>query len=449
MTVPCKDSTHSIRAFTPHPVHPSRSQRHIMSIPDSTPSLKIAVIASTYPRHEADYAVPWLRESIRHLVRRGHEVTVLAPSYEGLSDHAIDGVAVKRFRYSPRRWERLTHEQGAPNRIRNPWYQLLGAPYVILGCLAARRLAAKESFDIVHVHWPFPHAPLGAAATSICGAPLVMTCHGAEFALARRKPWVRECLKRGLRRADILIANSSDTAVQIKELSGRDAEVLAFGSTVEPKSEFHIPNEVPRILFTGRLIQRKGVEYLLRAAPRVLERMRAKFIITGDGDQRAALERLRDELSLQDHVEFLGFVSKERLNQEYAQCDLWVNPSIIDDRGDTEGLGVGAIEAYAHGKPVVCSAVGGIPDAVLHEITGLLVPQKDPDRLAAAILAILRNPQHANRMAAAGMEFARERFCWHRISDRLEQIYFDAVARDHSPQRSAVRSAELPCVAST
>ncbi len=81
---------------------------------DAPTSLKVAVIASTYPRHEADYAVPWLRESIRHLVDRGHQVTVLAPSYEGLADHAIDGVAVKRFRYSPRRWERLTHEQGAP-----------------------------------------------------------------------------------------------------------------------------------------------------------------------------------------------------------------------------------------------------------------------------------------------------------------------------------------------
>ncbi len=276
-----------------------------------------------------------------------------------------------------------------------------------------------------------------------------MTCHGAEFALARRKPWVRACLKRALMRADILIANSSDTAAKIRELSGREAEVLAFGSTVEPQAEFHVPNEVPRILFTGRLIQRKGVEYLLRAAPRVLAALPAKFIITGDGDQRAALERLCDELALRDHVEFLGFVSNERLNEEYAQCDLWVNPSVVDDRGDTEGLGVGAIEAYAHGKPVVCSAVGGIPDAVVHEVTGLLVPQKDPARLAEAILALLRDPQRAQRMAAAGMEFARERFCWSRITERLEQIYLQAVATDRIPSPHAKRSPELSCVAST
>ena len=85
--------------------------------------LRICVVASTYARTEDDYAVPWLRESIRRIVDRGHTVHVLAPSYEGLGNHTIDGVHVERFRYSPRQWERLTHEQGAPNRIRNPFHQ--------------------------------------------------------------------------------------------------------------------------------------------------------------------------------------------------------------------------------------------------------------------------------------------------------------------------------------
>jgi glycosyltransferase involved in cell wall biosynthesis len=101
-----------------------------------------------------------------------------------------------------------------------------------------------------------------------------------------------------------------------------------------------------------------------------------------------------------------------------------VNPSVIDDRGDTEGLGVGAIEAYMHGKPVVASAVGGIPDAVRNGTTGWLVPEKDTAALAIAILDLVKDPAKARKFGEAGLRFAEQRFDWERITDRLEQIYY-------------------------
>jgi glycosyltransferase involved in cell wall biosynthesis len=254
-----------------------------------------------------------------------------------------------------------------------------------------------------------------------------MTAHGAEFALARRKPWVRACLRRSLLQADALIANSSDTAAQIARLSGRTAEVIPFGSTVLPRSRpASAPPEQgpPRILFTGRLIQRKGVEYLLHAARHLLRTQPATFIITGDGDQRRRLMQLTQELELEAHVHFLGFISNEALNEEYARCTVWVNPSIVDDRGDTEGLGVGAIEAYAHGKPVVACNVGGIPDVVINDVTGLLVPQKDPVALAGALADLLNHPEKSQRLAAAGLHYIQQRFNWSTITRQLEEVYW-------------------------
>ena len=85
--------------------------------PDLRPS--ICLIVSTYARGNGDASVPWLRERIKHLRQRGYTITVLAPSFEGLKTHEIDGVEVLRVRYFFRRWEHLTHDQGAPNRIRN------------------------------------------------------------------------------------------------------------------------------------------------------------------------------------------------------------------------------------------------------------------------------------------------------------------------------------------
>jgi len=402
--------------------------------------LRICVVTSTYPRSEDDYAVPWLRESVARTIARGHEVTILAPSYMGLDDHTIDGVPVKRFRYFPARWERLTHEEGAPARIRNPWFQLLAAPYVAAGCRAAARLGREKSFDIVHAHWPFPHEPIGSAAAKASGAPLVMTAHGAEFAVARRKGWVEPILRRSLQKADLLIANSSHTAAQIRKTSGCDSLVIPFGTTVSARSAATSENAIPRILFTGRLIARKGVEYLLRAIPHILRHRTAEFVICGGGDLRESLEQEARELCIESAVSFLGFVSNEQLDREYAHCDIWVNPSIVDDLGDTEGLGVGAIEAYAHRKPVVTSRVGGIPDAVLHGITGLLVPQKDELALAAAILNLIDSPERAAAMGQAGFEFACERFDWERITDALEASYYGLCSGRVTPPLLPVRS---------
>jgi hypothetical protein len=160
-----------------------------------------------------------------------------------------------------------------------------------------------------------------------------------------------------------------------------------------------------------------------------LERGPVEFVITGDGDQRKQLEDLASSLGLHDSVRFLGFISNERLNDEYASCDIWVNPAIIDDRGDTEGLGIGAIEALMHRKAVVSCDVGGIPDVVQDGVTGLLVPQKDPERLAEALLKLLDHPSDAARMADTGFRFVQETFDWSRLTNRLEELYFQLLAR--------------------
>jgi glycosyltransferase involved in cell wall biosynthesis len=391
--------------------------------------LRILVITSTYPRSEADYAVPWLRESLHRLSARGHEVTVLAPAYRGLRSHEIDGISVNRFRYSPRQWESLTHEEGAPNRIVNPLLQLLAVPYIAMGSLAAAWLAARRRFDVIHSHWPFPHGIMAATARPFGSAPVVANCHGAEFALARRKAWVRPVLRWALQSSEMVVCNSEHTANEIRSLSGCQARIIPYGSTVSGRPTPLPRNEVSKILFTGRLIARKGVEYLIKAMPLILTQRRAILQITGNGDQREGLERLASSLGLQDHVQFLGFVSNEQLDQLYSECDVYVNPSIIDSRGDTEGLGVGPVEAFAHGRPVVASAVGGITDVVKHEETGLLVPEKDEAALASAILQILADPSRAAVLAMAGHEHARRLFDWEQITDRLEEVYLEAIVQ--------------------
>ncbi|MEM8734930.1 MAG: glycosyltransferase [Planctomycetota bacterium] len=403
--------------------------------------LRILVISSTYPRHEDDYAVPWMREAHRRIMDRGHEVTVLAPSYKGLKNHEIDGAQVRRFRYAPASMETLTHEQGAPLKVRKVAKQLLAIPYILFGCLAAIRAVLFKKYDLIHVHWPFPHGMMGQAARLFSGAPLVIMSHGAEFALARRKKWIRPFLRQSLRAADLRIANSTDTARQVTEVSDKACNVLPYGTTVSAAEAKPTANEVPRILFTGRLIERKGVEYLLRAIPKVLEQRDAKFVITGNGEQKERLEKIHQELGLGDSAEFLGFVSNEQLAEEYSKCDVWVNPAIVDAWGDAEGLGVGSIEAYAYRKPVIATRTGGIPDTIRDGETGYLVEEKDPDALAEAILDLINDPFKARQFGWAGLRFAREAFSWDNITSDLEQLYRSTVVSKRGVEETEATAA--------
>lgn len=399
--------------------------------------MRILVISSTYPRHDSDYAVPWMREAHARLRKEGHEITVLAPSFKGLKTHSIDGIEVKRFRYAPASVETLTHEEGATYNVRKRWIQLLAIPYILIGCLVAAWVALRGKYDVIHVHWPFPHGLMGQAARLTSGARMIAMSHGAEFALAGRKKWIRPFLRQSLRAADLRIANSSSTALMVMDCCNLPCEVLPYGTTVKAAESTNHFNDVPRVLFTGRLIERKGVEYLLRAVPLILKNHQAEFVITGNGDQRQKLEALRDQLNIQNSVQFLGFVSNEQLRQEYARCDIWVNPGIVDSWGDAEGLGVGSIEAYCYGKPVVASAVGGIPDTVLNYETGFLVDEKDPEQLAAAISELISKPELARQMGSAGFAFAERTFEWTSITNRLIAFYHSVLPASQSSLTNA------------
>jgi glycosyltransferase involved in cell wall biosynthesis len=397
--------------------------------------LRIAVLGSTYPRTLEDHQVPWLRESVNRIAARGHSVTVIAPAFQGSHDHTIDGVRVKRFRYGPAAFEVLTHGEGAPAKLaKNPLLKLLALNYILAGILATWRLCVRERIEVLHVHWPFPHGVMAFLPKWLNGVRIVATCHSAEIALASKSKLSTAVLARCLQAADMNTANSSHTARLVREISGEVAHVLPYGATIkiEPASD----SAVPFLLFSGRLIARKGVCYLLEAMQWIVESHPIKLIITGDGPERTPLAAQVEKLGLGDWIEFAGFVTNERLSELFRTCTIYVHPAIYDDRGDTEGLGVVLIEALLNRKPVVASNVGGIVDVIKDEDTGLLVPEKDPPALASAVLRLLGDPAEASRLGARGYAYASEFFDWELITDDLEQIYFGALEHSSTGQKA-------------
>ncbi len=393
--------------------------------------MKVLYIATAYPRSENDVITPWLVETIRRLQARGVHITMFTSAYAGLGDQVIFGTPVKRFRYFFSRWEKLTHDETAIDRVQKGFLnKILAIFYLICGTFAVWRLCRKERYDIIHIHWPLPHFLFGYVAARTCSAPTVISFHGAELmAVRHRFKILRPFLRWAIAKAQRVTANSNHTVRAIQELFNRPVDIIPFGAALpEEQVEMEEQEEVreeKRVLFVGRLVERKGVRYLIEAAKFLSRHYKIRVNIVGNGPELPALKKLVQGLKLEGVVLFHGQVSAESLQRHYKNCDIFVLPAIIDSKGDTEGLGVVIIEAMSYKKPVVASAVGGVTDLVISEKTGLAVPPADSEALAKAIERLLTDSELAHRLAQAGYEHIQKNYSWQAIIDRLMNLYQD------------------------
>jgi glycosyltransferase involved in cell wall biosynthesis len=392
--------------------------------------LRVLFVTSTFPRSESDDQVPWLLELSLVLREKGVDLEVLAPTYAGLASHTVHGVPVHRYRYFSKEREVVTHEAGAMNKMPArrdlvvPAFALVGA-----GMAAAARLARKNRYDVIHSHWPLPMGlPAQAGAWASKEKPrLVATFHGAEVALAKRKSHYRPVLSWLTNRLDAAVSNSRSTANTVRELTGVEPRVVPFGPPQGAVDLSRKPDEgvstddLPVVLAVGRIIERKGFPVLARAAERL--RGKARVVIVGGGEDEKTLVREIEERKVADVVELAGRLSNAELSDLYARCAVFCLPAVVDSRGETEGLGVVMIEAMSHGKPVVASDLGGIPDAVEDGETGLLVRPGDPKVLADALLRVIGDGSLAKRLGEAGRERAKRLFSWDSIAERHLEVY--------------------------
>jgi glycosyltransferase involved in cell wall biosynthesis len=403
--------------------------------------VRILYIVTAFPRWSGDVITPWLMETIGRLRERGVEVEVLAPSYRGLGDQVVDGVRVHRFRYAPARVENLTHDQTAPDRIRErPLYLGLVPSYIFSGSVAAARLARSGRFDAVHAFWPLPHGLIGLIAKRASSLPLVVTFFGVELTwMERQLPFLAPMLRRIVAGSDAVTAISTYTAGRLRrQVGGSDPVIIPFGATVEPPEESPEPRLDSRapfdLLFVGRLVERKGVHLLLEAVGSLKDDPRITLHIVGDGPERTRLEEQARAIGIGERVVFHGFVARESLEARLAACDCFVLPAVVDAKGDTEGLGVVLLEAMSYGKPTVASEAGGIVDIVENGRNGFLVPPGDASTLARALERVMDEPARARAMGLQGREDVQSRFSWDVIVDRLVGVY-ERVDRGARSQR--------------
>lgn len=411
--------------------------------------VKVLFIASAFPRAAGDVITPWLVEMIHRLQQRGIVVEVLAPAYRGQGNQVVHDIQVHRFRYGPARWETLTHDQTAPDRIRErPLFLALVPGYMLCGSFAAARLVRSGAFDLVHAFWPVPHGLMGIVAKRFGRVALVCTFFGVELTwIDAQLPFLRPILRMIVRASDAVTAISSYTAERLRQVvPGTRVTIVPFGVAVRAP-----PVQVERgrpariegfeLLFVGRLVERKGVHVLLEALALLRDSHPVFARVVGDGPERAALESRAAALGVEDRVLFEGAIPREQLEQRFASCDAVVLPAVKDAKGDTEGLGVVLLEAFSYAKPVIASSAGGIVDIVEPDVSGVLVPPGDADALAKAITACIADPVRTAAMGVAGRARLEREFSWPVIVERLTDVYQQVIRRPLR-QSAASRAAD-------
>ncbi len=387
--------------------------------------MKICFVVSTYPRDHNDLEVPWLRETVNRLREQGHDIIIYAPSYKGLHTHKIDGCRVYRFRYFFAPFETLTHDEGAPNKLHKFHYKIIMLFYIFCGTIGLMGFHFKEKFDILHVHWPAPHGLFAFFASLVRKTKIVLSFYTASLMLVKKFPFVRHFLKFFIKHANEIIAISNFTSKLASDIySEKPIHIIPYGTTVSPKTSIDMLKPNHHIFSMGRMVERKGFEYLIRAMPEILSQWPdAKLTIAGGGALQNDLISLTQSLKIEKSVSIPGKVSDEERERLFMSCNVFVLPSIIDSKGDTEGLGVVLLEAMTCFKPVVGSNVGGITDIIIPEKSGILVPQKDPKAIANAVHLIFSEHEMAKKLAVSGYEYIQGAFSWESVTKKFNDVY--------------------------
>ena len=294
-------------------------------------------------------------------------------------------------------------------------------------------LIRREKPHIVHTHTA-KAGFLGRVAARLAGVPVVVhTFHGhvlhgyygcAKNWLLRRVEQSLACV------SDRLITVSEQVKVELVAHGVAGAEkitVIPLGFDLDPflnshtqcgefRREMGLRDEIKLVGIVGRIFPIKNHGLFLEAAARISAREpAARFVIVGDGILRPALEQQARDLGIADRVLFTGW--RHDLPRIYADLDVLVVSS------DNEGTPVSAIEAMASSRPVVATRVGGLPDLIIDHQTGRLVPAKDVEALAGAVLDLLCSPETLRELGKNAMEDIRRRFTMKRLIRDIDQLY--------------------------
>lgn len=400
---------------------------------------RLLVLASTYPRWRGDPEPAFVHALARRLAAR-FQVTVLAPHAPGAAGReTVDGVDVVRYRYAPGRLEALVNDGGIITNLRRArWKWLLVPGFIFMLAWEAWQISRKQKIDLIHAHWLLPQGLVAALLQFLPGrtVPYLITSHGADLYALRGGPM--NALKRfALRRSSAATVVSGAMRNALRSMGADVSKVSVQPMGVDLAGRFCPDPSVSRsehdILFVGRLVEKKGLGYLLDAMPAVLERVpEARLMIAGFGPDEEDLRELARCLGLGDAVQFLGAVSQEELPDLYRRAAVFVAPFVRAASGDQEGLGLVLVEAIGCGCPILAGDGPALSDILGEQFKGLAFDPRDTATFASRVADTLADPRGSRAQAVRLREACASTFDWDGVAEAYAGL-LDQVSKSVDP----------------
>ena len=391
--------------------------------------MNVTILTTSFPEHRGDLAGVFVEHLARALRRQNVQVRVVAPySSHSLREECLDGVRVNRFQYFyPARWQRVSYGYGIPANMKASLLAKLGLlPFLIAFYLAA--LQWRKSTDVYHAQW------IISGLVAVLGAPLhrkpvVLTVRGSDLNLAKGKVLsaiVRFVFERVTAittvsealREKVLTLGISPDKVSVMP-NGVDCQIFHPRPKEKTRKALDIPSDRPVILWIGRLVEIKGVKFLVEAIPEVLSRVpSALFVLVGNGNLEKSLKQQARQFGVTHAIRFTGKVSTEAIPLWLNAADVLTLPSLNEGRPNV------ILESMACRLPVVATEVGGIPELVRHGCNGFLVPPREPSFLAQYLITLLTDDELRLTMGTIGQNMLFEMgLSWDQCATRLREMY--------------------------
>jgi glycosyltransferase involved in cell wall biosynthesis len=267
----------------------------------------------------------------------------------------------------------------------------------------------------------------------------MVTSHGADLFAFRNPAFIR--LKKFIAsKAALLTVVSDAMRSELTFLGIPKEKIRVIPMGVDLKTRFTPPDSPLRnsseILFVGRLVEKKGLKYLFKALPEVLENQPdAHITVAGFGPELSQLELLARQLGIRDKVNFLGPVNQSVLPELYRRAAVFVAPFVLDSTGDREGLGLVLVEAAGCGCPIVVSDMPACRDVIDCGVLSITVPMKDVSGIAEGIKKILIDSRAAQSIELDALDLLRDKFDWESVSRRYAEAAKVCISTDSNSNR--------------
>jgi len=395
--------------------------------------ITIYSLATTYPESSQSIKPHFVHVLNKELVKLGAFVLVITQHLkDSMLNEIIDSIEVRRFRYLPEKYQ--LYSRSIPDELnKSKSGSLKVLILIIVFFFFTFFTCLKKNPDIIHGQWAFPGGYIAYLVAKIFRKKSVITVHFAEIPLLKRFKFLKKIVVNGLNKSSKVVAVSNYTKNELVLMGVKKDKITVIRSTpnfVEHTSNTELLKEFRNkitsqdnkiILFVGRFVEHKGVDYLIKSISEISTK-NIHLIIAGSGVMEDQWKQLVKSLDLENQITFFNSPSHKELGLLHDISDVFVCPSIIDARGNTEGLGLVIPEAMESHLPVIASSVGGIVDIIKNESNGLLVDQKDSTLIAKAIERIISDAKLANKLVENSQETVKE-FSPQNIAEKYLKLF--------------------------